>query len=94
MVYPNQHVVKPYLMTHSLQPENQETPIQFVETDVLNNHLFYRRNHFFYPTLSYSNYWIPINGSVTTPKILSMQDILRLPSKTVKIVLECSGKQT
>ncbi|MFL6558070.1 MAG: sulfite oxidase [Bacillus sp. (in: firmicutes)] len=82
---------KPYLITRSLQPENQETPIQFVETDILKNHLFYRRNHFSYPTLSYSNYWLPINGLVTTPIVLSMQEIVKLPSKSLKVVLECSG---
>ncbi len=91
MFYPKQHVVKPYLMTRSLLPENQETPIQFIQTDEINNQLFYRRNHFSYPTFNYSNYWLPINGLVTAPLMLSMHDLLQLPSKTVKVVLECSG---
>nr|WP_309100590.1 sulfite oxidase [Fredinandcohnia onubensis] len=87
----NHHKVKPYLITRSLLPENQETPIQFINADTMKNRLFYRRNHFNYPTLSYSNYWLPINGKVTTPKLIFFQDILRLPSKTIKVVLECSG---
>ncbi|MTT31439.1 molybdopterin-dependent oxidoreductase [Terrilactibacillus sp. BCM23-1] len=87
----NHHRVKPYLLTHSLLPENQETPFQFIKTDIMDNKLFYRRNHFSYPTLSYSNYWLPINGIVSTPILLSMQDILHLPSKTIQVVLECSG---
>lgn len=86
-----QHVVKPYLMTRSLQPENQETPIQFIESDIIDRKLFYRRNHFSYPTLSYSNYCLPINGFVTKPLLFSIQDLLQLPAKTVKVVLECSG---
>jgi DMSO/TMAO reductase YedYZ molybdopterin-dependent catalytic subunit len=85
--------VKPYLLTRSLQPENQETPIQFIETDFLTSHLFYRRNHFSYPMLTTANYWIPINGSVNTPILFSMQDILQLPSKTIKTVLECAGNK-
>lgn len=87
----NHHKVKPYLLTRSLLPENQETPIQFIQTDIMDNKLFYRRNHFSYPTLSFSNYWLPINGIVSTPILLSMQDILQLPSKTIQVVLECSG---
>ncbi|ALC91593.1 sulfite oxidase [Bacillus sp. FJAT-18017] len=83
--------VKPYLLTRSLFPENQETPIQFIDTDFVPNKLFYRRNHFSYPALTYSNYWLPINGSVTKPTVLSMQDILQMPSKTLHVVLECSG---
>ncbi|WP_249599619.1 molybdopterin-dependent oxidoreductase, partial [Peribacillus frigoritolerans] len=83
--------VKPYLTTRSLLPENQETPIQFINNDSVENQLFFRRNHFTYPTLSYSNYWLPINGVVSAPLLLSMQDILQYPSKTVEVVLECSG---
>lgn len=86
-----QYKVRPYLMTHSLLPENQETPIQFLKTDIIDDKLFFRRNHFDYPTLSYSNYWLPINGKVSTPILFSMKDILKLPSKTIQVVLECSG---
>ncbi|SFF64839.1 Mo-co oxidoreductase dimerisation domain-containing protein [Halobacillus alkaliphilus] len=87
----NHHKANPYLMTRSLIPENQETPIQFIKTDIVDHKLFYRRNHFPYPTLSYSNYYLPINGMVSTPILLSMQDILQFPSKTIPVVLECSG---
>ncbi|MFS0777470.1 sulfite oxidase [Neobacillus sp. 3P2-tot-E-2] len=90
---PKQYVVKPYLVTRRLQPENQETPIQFIENDIIHNSLFYRRNHFSYPKLTYSNYFLPINGLVTTPLLLSMQNILQLPSKTLEVVLECSGNK-
>lgn len=83
--------VKPYLTTRSLLPENQETPIQFINNDSMEHQLFFRRNHFSYPTLSYSNYWLPINGLVSVPLLLSMQDILQYPSKTVEVVLESSG---
>lgn len=83
--------IKPYLKTLKLQPENQEMPIQFVDTDLISNGLFYRRNHFSYPTLSYSNYWVPIIGMVKTPLMLSFKDIQKLPAKTLKMVLECSG---
>ena len=65
MFEPSQPIVKPYLTTRSLQPENQETPIEFINNDSMENQLFYRRNHFSYPTLSYSNYWLPINGVVS-----------------------------
>ncbi|MCM3788584.1 sulfite oxidase [Domibacillus indicus] len=84
---------KPYLRTHRLQPENQEAPVQFFKTDTVPDPLFYRRNHFSYPSLSYSNYWLPLNGCVAKPALLSIQDLLHLPSKTVQVVLECSGNK-
>jgi DMSO/TMAO reductase YedYZ molybdopterin-dependent catalytic subunit len=84
---------KPYLTTRSLQPENQETPIQFIESNHIDNRLFFRRNHFSYPTPSLSNYWVPINGFVNTPLLFSIQDLMTLPSRTIKNVLECSGNK-
>lgn len=84
-------ILKPYLKTHSLIPENQETPIPFIKKDIVDNPLFYRRNHFSFPPISSSNYWIPINGAVKEPKLFSIQEILQFPAKTLKVVLECSG---
>ena len=86
--FPN---IKPYLKTHSLIPENQETPIAFIKKDIVDIPLFYRRNHFSYPSISSSNYWLPINGAVKEPKLISMQEILQIPAKTLKVVLECAG---
>lgn len=37
----NHHRVKPYLLTRSLLPENQETPIQLIKNDIMDNKLFY-----------------------------------------------------
>ncbi|WP_316571382.1 sulfite oxidase [Neobacillus sp. YIM B06451] len=91
MNHSNHPKVKPYLLTRSLFPENQETPIQFIDPAITPDKLFYRRNHFSYPALSYSNYWLPINGIVSKPLLLSKQEILQLPSKTIQVVLECSG---
>ena len=93
LFYSSQQAVRPHLLTRSLQPENQETPIQFIKTDFLPSQLFYRRNHFSYPMLSAANYWIPVNGSVNTPILFSMQDILQLPAKTINLVLECAGNK-
>ena len=64
MPYQQYPILKPYLTTHSLLPENQETPIQFIKTNRIKHQLFYRRNHFAYPTIPYSNYWLPIKGKV------------------------------
>lgn len=83
--------VKPYLITKSLVPENQETPIHFFYGDIVSEKLFYRRNHFPYPNFASSFYLVPIEGLVHTPKIFSLQEIYSLPSKTIKVVLECSG---
>ena len=48
--------VKPSLTTRGLSPENQETPLEYLQTDTMNNYQFFRRNHFDYPALNQANY--------------------------------------
>ncbi|MEH7109290.1 sulfite oxidase [Bacillus sp. JJ1764] len=85
--------IRPYLITKTLAPENQETPINFVTDDRIGGKLFFRRNHLNYPNFTSSFYYLPINGLVHTPRIFSLQEIYSLPSKTLKVVLECSGNR-
>lgn len=80
-------------MTRSLKPENQETPIQFLERSIVPNHLFYKRNHFSYPNLPSSFYLLPIGGFVNVPTIFSLQEVISLPYKTLKVILECAGNK-
>ncbi|KHF40130.1 sulfite oxidase [Halalkalibacter okhensis] len=93
MSNPQDRLHQPTLTTHGIQPENQETPISFLSTNAMSSELFFKRNHFSYPTLTYSNYWLPINGLVSTPKVFSLQEIVKLPSKTIKVALECAGNK-
>ena len=83
--------MKPYLITKSLDPENQETPMNFITGDIVGRKLFYRRNHFSYPHFTSSFYFLTIDGLVHTPRTISVQEIYSLPSTTIKVVLECSG---
>jgi DMSO/TMAO reductase YedYZ molybdopterin-dependent catalytic subunit len=83
--------VKPYLIPKRLHPENQEAPIHFLKDEIVDKKYFYRRNHFSYPHFTSSFYLLPIDGLVHTPRTFSLQEIYSLPSKTIKMVLECSG---
>ncbi|MFS0634318.1 sulfite oxidase [Mesobacillus foraminis] len=85
--------VQPFLTTKSLLPKNQESPIEFIESDKVDSRLFYRRNHFLYPVFPFNSYWLPISGAVTRSKLFSLDDLLRFPSKTIKTVLECAGNK-
>ncbi|KKB34418.1 sulfite oxidase [Bacillus thermotolerans] len=93
MIFPHSSFVKSYLTTRSLQPENQESPIEHIRTDLVHPSLFYRRNHFTYPSFTSAYYWLPIRGLVEKPVCYSVQDLLRLPSRTIKAVLECAGNK-
>ncbi len=85
--------IKPNLKTKSLIPENQETPIQFVEGDMIPVNLFYRRNHFAYPAPVNSESQLIVGGLVRQPYLFRYHDLRSMPSKIVTAVLECSGNK-
>ncbi|MCM3766921.1 sulfite oxidase [Neobacillus niacini] len=85
--------VKPHLTTHSLHPENQETPIHFLEEPITPSAKMYRRNHFPYPAITNQSYSLSITGFVRTPITLHYNQITSLPSRTVTSLVECSGNK-
>lgn len=84
---------RPYLLTRSLSPENQETPIHFLRLSRIPGQYFYRRNHFSYPELSQNFYSLPITGEVLNPMSFSYDDLIKMPSKSLVLPLECSGNK-
>lgn len=84
---------KPSLTTRSLLPENQETPLEFIQSDTMNNYQFFRRNHFAYPALNQANYRLIFGGLIKQPLSLSVQDLYRFPARTLKVTLECAGNK-
>lgn len=86
-------MIRPYLLTRNLFPENQECPIHFLEHSTTSMNYFYRRNHFPYPEINQDAFSLPIEGFVSTPHIFTYEELLSFPSKTIKVLLECSGNK-
>ncbi|MBT2683762.1 sulfite oxidase [Bacillus sp. ISL-37] len=86
--------VRPHLTTRSLNPENQETPIHFISfIEPVADSLFYRRNHFPYPILTPESFTLKISGSVHHALLFNYSDLLKLPSKSKRVLIECSGNK-
>lgn len=86
--------LRPYLTTRSVKPENQETPIHFLDHWQTPLSYFYRRNHFAYPFLDLQNYWLYIDCGEEYPlQSLHYYDILKMPPKSLIIPLECAGNK-
>ncbi|QGU95916.1 molybdopterin-dependent oxidoreductase [Clostridium bovifaecis] len=86
-------ILKPYLTTHTLAPENQETPIHHIKRWVTPRKYVYRRNHFSYPTLTPNFFLLSVEGKVKHPLIFNFNTLLSMPSTTAAMVLECSGNK-
>jgi len=84
---------KPHLTTRSLSPENQETPIHFLEESETPSPLTFRRNHFPFPVISIQQHFLTITGLVKTPVTLHYNQITSMPSRTVTTLVECSGNK-
>lgn len=84
---------KPYFITRSLQPENQESPIHFIKNIETPLHYFYRRNHFPYPVLTQYNYWLQIIDGHEKKRYLHLSELLAMPPKTLTVPLECAGNK-
>ena len=86
--------VRPYLTTRGLDPENQETPIHFISfIQPVADALFFRRNHFPYPILTPESFTLKVSGSVEKSIILNYYDLIKLPSLSKRVIIECSGNK-
>lgn len=83
----------PYLITKSLNPENQETPIHFLRKQIIPKEYFYRRNHFSYPPLTDDSFTLSITGDVQKAINIHYKDLIKMPSKHLILPLECSGNK-
>ncbi|WLV24522.1 sulfite oxidase [Aciduricibacillus chroicocephali] len=80
-----------YLKTLGLDPENQEAPIAFVESEKRMDGLFYRRNHFPYPEVDSD--LLDIGGLTERNLRLTVAELKELPARTVTVVLKCAGNK-
>ena len=68
------------------------TPVLDLEGNMTPTHLFYVVQHFAVPEPVRPEDWrVSIDGEVTQPVTLTYDDIRRLPARTVRTVMECSG---
>jgi DMSO/TMAO reductase YedYZ molybdopterin-dependent catalytic subunit len=52
---------------------------------------FFVRTHVYAPTVNVRDWRLRVEGEVTTPLTLTMEDLRKLPSREVVAVLECAG---
>lgn len=79
------------LETVSEQPYNAETPLPALLDKVTDTGLVYVRNHFEVPKLAISDWHLEVGGSVSEPQSLSYAELTALPSKVLRMTLECAG---
>src|SRR5499425_648431 len=80
------------MVVHRAHPLNCETSIPaLIGGAVMPNKRFYVRNHFQIPQLDASSWRLNVVGLVERPLSLSLRDLVKMPSQTEFVTLECAG---
>jgi DMSO/TMAO reductase YedYZ molybdopterin-dependent catalytic subunit len=72
-------------------PENSETPLDSLHGWVTPNRLFFVRNHFTVPPVETAGWKLAIEGRVDRPMRLSLDELQRMPHRSVFATVECAG---
>lgn len=80
------------MIVHRADPLNCETSLPaLIGGVVMPNRRFYVRNHFQVPRLDSANWRLNVFGLVERPLSLTVSDLMKMPSQTQFITLECAG---
>jgi anti-anti-sigma factor len=80
------------MVVHGAHPLNCETSIPaLIGGAVMPNQRFYVRNHFQIPPLDASGWRLNVVGLVERPLCLSLRDLVKMPSQSQFVTLECAG---
>jgi len=80
------------MVVHRAHPLNCETSIPaLIGGAVMPNQRFYVRNHFPIPQLHATSWRLNVVGLVERPLTLSLRDLVKMPSQTEFVTLECAG---
>jgi len=87
-----QQAIDAGMVVHRVHPLNCETSIPaLIGGVVMPNARFYVRNHFQIPNVDPSTWRLNVGGLVKRPLSLSLQDLVKMPSQTQFVTLECAG---
>jgi sulfite oxidase len=79
------------MLVHNDRPEDLETPLEYFNTWITPNDVFFVRQHLPRPTTSEATHRIALNGRVNKELELSIADLRKLPQHTLAATLECTG---
>jgi anti-anti-sigma factor len=80
------------MVIHRAHPLNCETSVPaLIGGAVVPNQRFYIRNHFHIPQLDATSWRLDVIGLVERPLSLSLRDLVKMPSQTEFVTLECAG---
>lgn len=82
---------KEKLIVRSVRPVDLETPVALLNTRITPNDLFYVRQHLYTAKVNADEWKLTIGGEVQNPITMTLDELKRMPKRTVTVTLECAG---
>jgi len=80
------------MILHNDYPEDLETPVRYFDSWITPTDAFFVRQHLPRPKpINPAAYQLTVNGMVSKPMTLTLDDLRKLPQYTVPAVIECAG---
>src|SRR5438876_4756405 len=79
------------LIVRSVTPEDFETPLAAFTSWITPTEHFFVRSHMSRPTVDVATWRLTVDGEVSGPLTLSMDELRKLPTVEVVSVIECAG---
>ncbi len=79
------------MIVRSVRPEDFETPLAAFTSWITPTEYFFVRSHMSRPTVDLAAWHLTIDGEVSTPLTLNMDELKKLPTVELVSVLECAG---
>lgn len=79
------------MLVHNDRPEDLETPVEYLNTWITPNDVFFVRQHLPRPKTDEATHRIALSGRVDKEMQLNISDLRKLPQYSVAATLECAG---
>ena len=81
----------PGMIVRQQEPSNLEFPFSSLDSFIVPTERFYVRNHFPVPRIEAAAWNLEVAGAVERPVRISHQELLRMPTRTATVTMECAG---
>jgi DMSO/TMAO reductase YedYZ molybdopterin-dependent catalytic subunit len=79
------------MILHNDRPEDLETPVEYFDSWLTPNDVFFVRQHIPRPQVNRDAFVLAVNGRVSKELHLTLPELRKLPQHTVAATLECTG---
>jgi DMSO/TMAO reductase YedYZ molybdopterin-dependent catalytic subunit len=79
------------MLLHNDRPEDLETPLEYLNTWITPNDVFFVRQHLPRPSTNEGTHRVALRGRVNQEMEVSVAELRKLPQYTVAATLECTG---